>query len=158
MKVDILCVGKIKEEFYVKAIKEYVKRLSSYVKLNIIEIKDEKVVNEVDSEIKIAIKKEGENILSKIKENSYVVTLEILGNQLSSEKLANKINNLAINGISFITFVIGGSYGLDDCVKNRANYALSFSKMTFPHQLMRVVLLEQIYRSYKIIKKEKYHK
>ncbi|MBF0715773.1 23S rRNA (pseudouridine(1915)-N(3))-methyltransferase RlmH [Gemelliphila palaticanis] len=158
MKVTIVCVGKVKEKFYRDALNEYKKRLGAYINLNIIEINDEKVNNEVDAEINIAMEKEGNNILSKIKDTQYVITLEILGELISSEKLASKIENLGITGKSDVVFVIGGSYGLSDKVKQRSNYALSFSKMTFPHQLMRVVLLEQIYRAYKIIKREKYHK
>lgn len=158
MKVTIICVGKIKEKFYKDALKEYEKRLGGYIKLSTIEINDEKVSNENSSEIKIAMDKEGKNILSKIKDTQFVVTLEILGELLTSEKLADKMNNLAISGSSDVVFVIGGSYGLSDDVKKRSNFALSFSKMTFPHQLMRVILLEQIYRAYKIIAREPYHK
>lgn len=158
MKITIICVGKIKEKFYKDAIKEYEKRLSAYIKLNIIEINDEKVNNEVESEIKLAMEKEATNILSKIKDTQYVVTLEILGENITSEKLSSKLENLGISGKSDIVFIIGGSYGLSDSVKKISDYSLSFSKMTFPHQLMRVILLEQIYRSYKIIKREKYHK
>lgn len=158
MRITIVCVGKVKEKFYREALKEYEKRLSAYIKLTIIEVSDEKVKVENDSEIKIAMDKEGQNILSKIKENQYVITLEILGKRITSEKLAENINNLAIRGKSDVTFVIGGSYGLADSVKNRSNYSLSFSDMTFPHQLMRVILLEQIYRSYRIINNQSYHK
>lgn len=158
MKISIVCIGKIKEKFYKDAIKEYEKRLSAYSKLNIIEINDEKVKVENDSEIKIAMEKEGRNILSKIKDGQFVVTLEILGKNLSSEELASKMNSLALQGNSDVVFIIGGSYGLSDEVKRRSDLALSFSKMTFPHQLMRVVLVEQIYRAFKIIKKEPYHK
>lgn len=158
MKITIVCVGKVKEKFYRDALNEYKKRLGAYINLNIIEINDEKVNNEVEAEINIAMEKEGNNILSKIKDTQYVITLEILGELISSEKLASKIENLGITGKSDVVFVIGGSYGLSDKVKQRSNYALSFSKMTFPHQLMRVVLLEQIYRAYKIIRREKYHK
>lgn len=158
MKVTLICVGKIKEKFYREAIKEYEKRLSSYIKLTTIEINDEKVKVENDSEIKISMVKEGNNILSKIKDTQFVITLEILGENLTSEKLAQKIEHLAITGHSDVVFVIGGSYGLSDEVKRRSNYALSFSKMTFPHQLMRVVLLEQVYRAYRIINNQSYHK
>ncbi|MBF0710046.1 MULTISPECIES: 23S rRNA (pseudouridine(1915)-N(3))-methyltransferase RlmH [unclassified Gemella] len=158
MKISIVCIGKIKEKFYKDAINEYLKRLSAYTKLNIIELNDEKVKNENESEIKLAMDKEGKNILSKIKDGQFLVTLEILGNNFSSEELASKINFLALQGSSDIVFVIGGSYGLSDEVKSRSDFALSFSRMTFPHQLMRVVLVEQIYRAFKIIKKEPYHK
>lgn len=158
MKISILCVGKIKEKFYRDAIKEYEKRLSAYTKLNIFEISDEKVKTENEAEIAIAIEKEGRNILSKIKDNQYVISLEILGKSLSSEALADKINSLAISGSSDVVFIIGGSYGLSEEVKKRSNYNLSFSEMTFTHQIMRVILLEQIYRAFKIIRKEPYHK
>lgn len=158
MRITVVCVGKVKEKFYREALKEYEKRLSAYIKLTIIEVSDEKVKVENDSEIKIAMDKEGQNILSKIKENQYVITLEILGKRITSEKLAENISNLAIRGKSDVVFVIGGSYGLADSVKNRSNYSLSFSDMTFPHQLMRVILLEQIYRSYRIINNQSYHK
>lgn len=147
--IKIICVGKIKEKFYREAILEYQKRLSKYTKLEIFEINDELE--------EIALKKEGENILKHIKDNEYVITLEIDGNSLASEEFAKKLDNtLMIN--SNITFVIGGSYGLDKVVKQRSNYKLSFSKMTFPHQLFRVILLEQIYRCFKINNNEKYHK
>lgn len=148
--MKIICVGRIKEKFFVDAIEEYSKRISKYTKLEIIEIPDE--ANE-----SIALKKEGEKILSKIKDNDYVVTLEIEENSLSSLEFAKKIdNNFGSN--KNLTFVIGGSYGLDESVKSRSDYKLSFSKFTFPHQLFRVILLEQIYRAYKINYNENYHK
>ena len=158
MKVTLICVGKVKEKFYRDAIKEYEKRLGAYVKLNTIEISDEKVKVENDSEIALAMEKEGNNILSKIKDNQYVITLEILGKNLSSEEFASKIDNLMLTGKSDVAFVIGGSYGLSDSVKKRSDFALSFSRMTFPHQMMRVVLLEQVYRAYRIITGASYHK
>ena len=158
MKVTLICVGKVKEKFYRDAIKEYEKRLGADIKLNTIEISDEKVKVENDSEIALAMEKEGNNILSKIKDNQYVITLEILGKNLSSEEFASKIDNLMLTGKSDITLVIGGSYGLSDNVKKRSDFALSFSKMTFPHQMMRVVLLEQVYRAYRIITGASYHK
>ena len=158
MKVTLICVGKVKEKFYRDAIKEYEKRLGAYIKLNTIEISDEKVKVENDSEIALAIEKEGNNILSKIKDNQYVITLEILGKNLSSEEFASKIDNLMLTGKSDVTLVIGGSYGLSDSVKKRSDFALSFSRMTFPHQMMRVVLLEQVYRAYRIITGASYHK
>lgn len=148
--MKIICVGKIKEKFFVSAIEEYSKRISKYTKLDIIEISDE-------ADKTVALKKEGEKILSKIKDNDYVVTLEIEGNSLDSVEFAKKIdNNFGSN--KNLTFVIGGSYGLDDLVKQRSDYKLSFSKFTFPHQLFRVILLEQIYRAYKINHNENYHK
>ena len=158
MKVTLICVGKVKEKFYRDAIKEYEKRLGAYIKLNTIEISDEKVKVENDSEIALAIEKEGNNILSKIKDNQYVITLEILGKNLSSEEFASKIDNLMLIGKSDVALIIGGSYGLSDSVKKRSDFALSFSKMTFPHQMMRVVLLEQVYRAYRIITGASYHK
>lgn len=158
MKVTLICVGKVKEKFYRDAIKEYEKRLGAYIKLNTIEISDEKVKVENDSEIALAMEKEGNNILSKIKDNQYVITLEILGKNLSSEEFASKIDNLMLIGKSDMALVIGGSYGLSDSVKKRSDFALSFSRMTFPHQMMRVVLLEQVYRAYRIITGASYHK
>ena len=148
--MKIICVGKVKEKFFVDAIKEYSKRISKYTKLEIIEVADEALES-------VAIKKEGERILSKIKDNDYVITLEIEGNSLSSLEFAKKIDN-NFNSNKNLTFVIGGSYGLDDVVKKRSDYKLSFSKFTFPHQLFRVILLEQIYRAYKINHNENYHK
>ena len=158
MKVTLICVGKVKEKFYRDAIKEYEKRLGAYIKLNTIEISDEKVKVENDSEIALAMEKEGNNILSKIKDNQYVITLEFLGKNLSSEEFASKIDNLMLTGKSDVALVIGGSYGLSDSVKKRSDFALSFSRMTFPHQMMRVVLLEQVYRAYRIIIGASYHK
>ena len=158
MKVTLICVGKVKEKFYRDAIKEYEKRLGAYIKLNTIEINDEKVKVENDSEIALSMEKEGNNILSKIKDTQYVITLEILGKSISSEQFAAKIDNLMLTGKSDVVLVIGGSYGLSDSVKKRSDYALSFSKMTFPHQMMRVVLLEQVYRAYRIITGASYHK
>ena len=148
--MKIICVGKIKEKFFVSAIEEYSKRISKYTKLDIIEISDE-------ADKTVALKKEGEKILSKIKDNDYVVTLEIEGNSLDSVEFAKKIDN-NFNSNKNLTFVIGSSYGLDDMVKLRSDYKLSFSKFTFPHQLFRVILLEQIYRAYKINNNENYHK
>ena len=148
--MKIICVGKVKEKFFVESINEYIKSISIYSKLEILEISDE-------SNESIAMKKEGEKILSKIKDNDYVVTLEIEGNSLTSLDFAKKIDN-NFNSNKNLTFVIGGSYGLDESVKSRSDYKLSFSKFTFPHQLFRVILLEQIYRAYKINHNENYHK
>lgn len=159
MKITIICVGKIKEKYLSDAIKEYSKRLSKYCKLEIIEVPDEKTEENASDNLINQIKaKEGEQILKHIKENSYVITLEILGNMISSEDLAAKIDKTGISGISHITFIIGGSLGLSENVSKKADYKLSFSKMTFPHQLMRVILLEQIYRAYRINMNEPYHK
>lgn len=146
--MKIICVGKIKEKFFRDAIEEYVKRISKYTKLEIVEIPDESDFN---------LKKEGDKILSKIKDSDYVITLEIEGNSLDSLEFARKIDN-NFNSNKNLTFVIGSSYGLDNLVKQRSNYRLSFSKFTFPHQMFRVMLLEQIYRAYKINNNENYHK
>ena len=159
MKISILTVGKIKEKYLKDAIAEYSKRLSKYCKLEIIEVADEKTPDNASEVVEEAIRsKEAERILKYIKDDAYVITLEINGKQLSSEELADKIDKLGVQGTSHIIFVIGGSIGLGQEILQKSNYALSFSKMTFPHQLMRVILLEQIYRSYRIINGEPYHK
>lgn len=159
MKITVICVGKIKEKFYTQAIMEYSKRLSRYCKLEIVELADEKTPENAGEQVNLNIKaKEGDRILSAIKDDAYVIALAIEGKMLDSVELSQKIEKLGINGTSNITFVMGGSLGLDKRVLDRADYKLSFSKMTFPHQLMRVVLLEQIYRSYRIMKNEPYHK
>ena len=159
MKITICCVGKVKEKFYCQAIDEYSKRLSKYCKLEIKEVADEKTTDRERDNVNRMIKaKEGERLLSCIKDDMYVIALAIDGKMLDSVELSEKIANLGISGKSDIAFVIGGSLGLDDKVLQRADYKLSFSKMTFPHQLMRVILLEQIYRSFRIMKNEPYHK
>ena len=159
MKITLVTVGKIKEKFYADAIGEYSKRLSRYCKLDIVQVADEKTPDSASEAVERLIKeKEGERILSSIKDGAYVIALAIDGEMLDSTQLSEKINGLGIGGVSNIVFVIGGSLGLSDAVLRRADYRLSFSKMTFPHQLMRVVLLEQIYRSYRIISGEPYHK
>lgn len=159
MKISILTVGKIKEKYLRDAIAEYSKRLSRYCKLEIIETADEKTPDNASETVEDSIRnKEGERLLKYIKDDAFVITLEIAGEQLTSEKFAEKINNLGIRGNSHIQFVIGGSIGLGKEVLKRSDYALSFSKMTFPHQLMRIILLEQIYRSYRILNHEPYHK
>ena len=159
MKITILTVGKIKEKYLRDAIAEYSKRLSRYAKLEIIEVADEKTPDNASETVETNIKnKEAERLLKYIRDDAYLITLEIKGKQLTSEELAQKIDTLGVQGTSHIIFVIGGSLGLGEEVLKRSNYALSFSKMTFPHQLMRVILLEQIYRAYRIIKKEPYHK
>lgn len=150
--IKIICVGKIKEKYFKDAIEEYKKRLSKYTKLEIIEVTDYERQNK--EEVK---RLEGELILKNIKVKDYVITLDIEGVKLSSLSLANKLDEILIKN-SNIAFIIGGSYGIDDSIKRRSNYSLSFSDLTFPHQLFRVILLEQIYRSYKIIKNESYHK
>ena len=150
--IKIICVGKIKEKYLRDAIEEYKKRLSKYTKLEIIE------VNDIDNQnIDIVLDKEKELIEKHIDSKDYVITLEIEGNMLNSVELARKIDNI-YNTNSTITFIIGGSFGLHKDIKNRSNYKLSFSKLTFPHQLFRVNLLEQIYRTYKINNNEAYHK
>ena len=159
MKITLVTVGKIKEKYLKDAIAEYSKRLGKYCKLEIIEVADEKTPeNASATEEDMIRQKEGERILKYIKEDAYVVALAIDGQMLSSEKLAEKINLLGIQGTSHIAFIIGGSIGLSQEVLSRADYQLSFSKMTFPHQLMRVILLEQVYSSYRIITGEPYHK
>lgn len=159
MKITILCVGKIKEKFYVNAIEEYAKRLSRYCKLEITEVADEKTKEQAsDVEIQMVKEKEGEKLLKAMKEDAYVICLAIEGKQMDSVELSEKMQSLFVGGKSHICFVIGGSLGLSDEVLKRADYLLSFSMMTFPHQLMRVILLEQIYRSYRIANNEPYHK
>ncbi|MCM1258931.1 MAG: 23S rRNA (pseudouridine(1915)-N(3))-methyltransferase RlmH [Roseburia sp.] len=159
MKISILCVGKIKEDFYKKAVAEYEKRLSRYCKLEILEVIDEKTPEGASETVTTLIKeKEGERLLKLIREDTYVIALAIEGKMPDSPELAGEIENLGLKGKSHIAFIIGGSLGLSEKVLSRADEQLSFSKMTFPHQLMRVILLEQIYRSYRIIHKEPYHK
>ena len=159
MKITLITVGKIKEKYLRDAIAEYSKRLSKYCKLEIVEVADEKTPDHASETVENAIReKEGERILRYVKDDAYVITLEIGGRMLGSEELAEKIERLGIQGKSHIMFIIGGSLGLGPEVMKRSDYALSFSKMTFPHQLMRVILLEQIYRSYRIISGEPYHK
>lgn len=159
MNIKLISVGKIKEKYIQEGIKEYTKRLSRYCSLEIIEIDDEKAPENLsDKEMEIVKQREGERILSKIPQNSFVIALVIEGKQLSSEDLAEKIGTLMVDGISDICFIIGGSLGLSQEVISRSNFKLSFSKMTFPHQLMRMILLEQIYRAWRIMKGEPYHK
>ena len=149
--IKIITVGKIKEKYYVEAVNEYLKRLSKYTKIDLIEVKDE------DFDISKTLLKEKENIFKYIDDKDYVITLEIEGEELDSISLSKKISDIQINN-SNISFIIGGSYGLHEDIKSRSDYKLSFSKLTFPHQLFRVILLEQLYRSYKIINNETYHK
>ena len=159
MKISVIAVGKIKEKYLKDAITEYSKRLSRYCKLEIIEVADEKTPDQASAAEDEAIRaKEGERILKYIRDDMYVITLEIGGKMLSSEEFAGKIESLGVQGKSSIAFVIGGSIGLGKEVLNRSDFALSFSKMTFPHQLMRVVLLEQVYRGYRIMNGQPYHK
>ena len=159
MKITLITVGKIKEKYFADAIAEYAKRLSRYCKLDIVEVADEKTPDGASESLENQIKeKEGERILSKIPDGAYVVALAIEGKQLDSEELADKMEKWNVNGVSHLVFIIGGSLGLTSKVLNRADFKLSFSKMTFPHQLMRVVLLEQVYRSFRIRNNEPYHK
>lgn len=158
MNINIISVGKIKEKYFTAAIDEYAKRLSRFVKLNIVEVPDEKIPdNASEKEMEMIKEKEGAKILAKLPQNSFVVTLCIEGKELSSEELAKKVADISMQ-TSNITFIIGGSLGLADTVKSKSDLRLSFGRMTLPHQLMRVVLLEQIYRAFKINNNESYHK
>lgn len=159
MNITLIVVGKIKEKYFTEAIKEYSKRLSRYCNLKIIEVADEHAPENLsDKEIDIIKDIEGQKIIKKIPDKSYVIPLVIKGKEFTSEKLAEKIEDLTIEGYSHLTFIIGGSLGLSNEVINSGDLLLSFSKMTYPHQLMRVILLEQIYRSYRILRNEPYHK
>ena len=159
MKITILTVGKLKEKYWKQAIAEYEKRLSAYSKIEIIEVPDEKAPeNMSDKEVEQVKEKEGQRLLAKVKQQSTVITLEIKGNMLTSEGLAKEIESRMTRGQSAFTFIIGGSNGLHKDVLDRSDYALSFSKMTFPHQTMRVILIEQVYRAFKIMRGEAYHK
>ncbi len=157
--IRIVCIGKLKEKYWTDAIAEYSKRLGRFCKLNILELKEERLAENAspadEEKVKIA---EGESILKSLASDSYVIALDVEGKPLSSEELASKLDTLSVQGRSTIEFIIGGSLGLSDEVKRRADMRLSFSKMTFPHQMMRVILLEQIYRTFKINRGEKYHK
>ncbi len=159
MRITIACGGKIKEKFYRDAISEYEKRLGKYCKLEFLEVADEKAPDNASQAMEEQIKeKEARRLLEKIREDAFVCTLEITGKRFTSEDFASWMEQLAINGTSHIVFVIGGSLGLHESIRKRSNLALSFSDMTFPHQLMRVILTEQIYRAFRIIHKEPYHK
>lgn len=159
MKITILAVGKIKEPFYRQAIAEFEKRLGKYVKLTITEIQDEKTPENASAqEQKIILDKEGARLVKQIPANAYVIALAIQGRQLDSMELSEMVQSLGVGGTSHIVFIIGGSLGLADTVLKSADLQLSFSKMTFPHQLMRIILLEQVYRSMRIIHHEPYHK
>ena len=146
MNITILCVGKLKEKYWTEASAEYRKRLSRYCTITVEELKEENP------------EAEGQNILKRLKKDTFAITLEIQGKALSSEELSSKLQELALEGKSDITFVIGGSDGLSEEVSRRSDFKLSFSRMTFPHQMIRIFLLEQIYRSFKIMKGETYHK
>jgi len=157
--INIICVGKIKENYLKDAINEYTKRLSKYTNLKIIELADEKIKNNSSLKEEILIKnKKEQNILNNIKKDSYIICLDLKGKQYTSEEFSQKIDNISLTGNSSITFIIGGSLGLSEEILTEANELISFSKMTFPHQLFRVFLLEQIYRAFKISNNETYHK
>lgn len=159
MKITILTVGKIKEKYFTAAIAEYTKRLSRYCNLEVIEVADEKTPDNASEHEEDLIRvKEGDRLKKYIKNGAYIISLAIQGKQTTSEGFAEKIHNLGLKGESHIIFIIGGSIGIDQNILNNSDELLSFSKMTFPHQLMRVVLLEQIYRAYRIINGEPYHK
>ncbi len=159
MKITILCVGKIKEAYWEMAIKEYAKRLSRYCKLDIVEVADEKTPDGAGELIEEKIKQiEAERLFDKMPENAYKIALTIEGVPLDSVALSKKINTIGVNGKSHIVFIIGGSLGLSSQIIAKVDYQLSFSKMTFPHQMVRCILLEQIYRSYRILNHEPYHK
>jgi len=159
MNISIICVGKLKEKYWQDAVMEYSKRLAPYCKLKIVELKETKLpLNAGTAETEAVRISEGKEILSRLGENTFVIALEIKGERMDSEKFAKKIERLGNDGKSDISFVIGGSFGLSGQVSARADYRLSFSDMTFPHQMMRVILLEQIYRCFKINKNEPYHK
>lgn len=159
MNIDIISVGSIKEKYFVDAINEYLKRMKPYANVRVTEISEHKLPNNPsESQIQIGIEKEKEDILSKISDRAFICSLCIEGKQLDSESLSSEIEKIGINGYSDITFIIGGSYGLSNEIKQKSHLKLSFSKMTFPHQLMRVILLEQVYRAYRIMRNEPYHK
>ena len=150
--IRVVCVGKIKEKYFLEALKEYKKRISKYTSIDI-----EEVLDEGSSDVKVIQKKERERILNKLDKKAFIVLLDLNGREMTSEEFSKAINNTLIHN-SNITFIIGGSYGVDEEIKNIADLTISFSKMTFPHQLFRIILLEQIYRAYKIMNNESYHK
>lgn len=159
MNIRILCVGKIKEKFYTQAVCEYAKRLSRYAKLDIIEVPDEKTPeNASDHETELILLKEGQKLLKKIGDHDHCIAMAINGTAYDSEEFSEHLDSLMLNGAGTIDFIIGGSLGLSPEVLKRADETVSFSRLTFPHQLMRVILLEQIYRAFRIMKHEPYHK
>ena len=158
IRINIVCIGKLKEKYLKDAIDEYSKRLSKYCKLNIIELSDESLPSKINNSVVEDIKnKECTKILENIKNNSYVIALDLKGRQYSSEEFSKKIEDVQVKGFSDITFVIGGTLGLTKDVLSRANELICFSKMTFPHQLIRVFLFEQVFRAFKISGNESYH-
>lgn len=159
MKIQVICIGKLKEKYWTDAVNEYSKRLSRFCDLEITELKETKLPDKAsEAQEQAVIEDEGKTILKHVKDGSYVISLEILGKNLTSVELAEKMEELPLMGKSHVTFIIGGSLGLSKDVSRRADFKLSFSKMTFPHQMMRVILLEQVYRAFKINKNEAYHK
>lgn len=159
MKITIAAVGKIKEKYLKDGIAEYVKRLSRFAEVELIEVEDEHAPESLSSAQESQVKmKEAERLLRRIKEGSYLILLDLAGKQLTSEEFSSKLENIMLSGNSQITFIIGGSLGLDQSLVNAADFRISFSKMTFPHQLARLILLEQVYRAFKILKNETYHK
>ena len=159
MKITCVVVGRLKEKYYTEAVKEYAKRLSRYCKLEIVELPDEKTPDGASAAEEAAIlEREGERILKAVREDAYMIALAIEGKALNSVEFSRRLERLGVEGRSHITFVIGGSLGLSPAVMLRADEAVSFSSMTFPHQLMRVILLEQVYRGFRIMKGEPYHK
>lgn len=159
MKIQVICIGKLKEKYWTDAVNEYSKRLSRFCDLEITELKESKLPDKAsEAQEQAVIEEEGKTILKHVKDGSYVISLEILGKNLTSVELAEKMEELPLMGKSHVTFIIGGSLGLSKDVSKRADFKLSFSKMTFPHQMMRVILLEQVYRAFKINKNEAYHK
>ncbi|HLQ39563.1 MAG TPA: 23S rRNA (pseudouridine(1915)-N(3))-methyltransferase RlmH [Tetragenococcus sp.] len=159
MNIKIICVGKLKEKYLVQGINEYKKRLGAYTKVELVQVRDEKAPEKLSAAEMIQVKeKEGTRILAKIKDSEYVFALAINGKNPSSEAFARQIDQLGIQGKSQLTFVIGGSLGLSEAVLERSNTQISFGKMTYPHQLMRLILVEQIYRAFKINRGEPYHK
>lgn len=159
MKIKLICVGKLKEKYLEDGIKEYLKRLSAYADVEVIEVADERIPERPSLAEEIIVKsKEGRRILDKVKQDDYMILLDVQGKEMDSVQFAERIEDCMINGKSTIDFVIGGSLGHGEDVLTRANARISFSQMTFPHQLMRLILVEQIYRAFKIIRKETYHK
>ena len=159
MRIQIICIGKLKEKYWTDAVNEYMKRLSKYCDIDILELKESKLPDKASLAQEAAVvEEEGKTILKHIKDGSYVITLEILGKNLTSEELASKMEELPLMGKSHVTFIIGGSLGLSKEVSKRSDFKLSFSKMTFPHQLMKLILLEQVYRAFRINNNEPYHK
>jgi len=159
MKIKVICVGKLKEKYLVDGIKEYTKRISGYADIEMIEVADERIPERASLADEVMIKaKEGRKVLDKVKQDDYMILLDVNGKEMDSVDFSKHIENCMINGKSTIDFVIGGSLGHGEEVLERANLRLSFSPMTFPHQLMRLILVEQIYRAFKIIRHETYHK